>query len=210
MNIKLWKVSGGGNNFDLSEFYPTRIRKRLELGLSLDDIVLISVGRLDANKNNEATIRAIVQVPNVKLILCGDGELREKLEELAKSLSVENRVLFLGNRTDIIELYQAADIFIMMSFREGLSRSIMEAMASGLPCVVSKIRGNVDLIESGVGGYLCEQNDCELFAKYIRMLVDDMYLRLKLGDANLRRIQGFDIEVVKKSIEEIYKKVLSV
>ena len=112
--------------------------------MGINDIVLISAGRLDANKNNETTIRAVAKVSNVKLLLCGDGELKSKLKALAESLGVSDRILFLGNKTDIMDLYQAADIFVLMSFREGLSRSIMEAMASGLPCIVSRIRGNVD------------------------------------------------------------------
>lgn len=200
---------GGINSFELSEFYPVRVRKRLELGLSLEDVVLISVGRLDANKNNETAIRAVAKVPNVKLLLCGEGELRESLEGLAKSLDIEDRVIFLGNRTDMLELYQTADIFVMMSFREGLSRSIMEAMASGLPCIVSKIRGNVDLLEDGVGGYLCSANDTEALANAIARLTDDAKLRKKMALTNLERIHGFDVKVVIEKIGEIYQEVLS-
>lgn len=194
----------GGNNFELSEFYPVRVRKRLELGLRPDDVVLISAGRLDSNKNNETTIRAVAKIPNVKLLLCGEGELRESLKVLAESLDVEDRVIFLGNRTDILELYQAADIFVMISFREGLSRSIMEAMASGLPCIVSKIRGNVDLIEDGFGGYLCEPNDVEAFAKYIGVLTDAADLRLKQATANLEKINNFEINGIAQHVKGIY------
>lgn len=175
------------------------------MGISLDDVVLISAGRLDANKNNETTIRAVGKVPNVKLLLCGDGELRDHLEGLTKSLGVEDRVLFLGNRTDILELYQAADIFVMMSFREGLSRSIMEAMASGLPCVVSKIRGNVDLLEDGVGGYLITPTDNDLLATKINRLTRNVKIRKQMALENTLRILRFSLPAVQSKIRIIYQ-----
>lgn len=116
-HLETWGV----NDYNFSDYFPVRFKKRLELGLEIDDFVLISVGRLDINKNNETIIRALAKVPNVKLFLCGERALKDSLIALAKSLGVLDRVFFLGNRSDI-----------------------MEAMANGLPCIVSKIRGNVD------------------------------------------------------------------
>ncbi len=149
----------------------------MELGLGIEDFVLISACRLDANKNNETTIRAVARVPNVKLLLCGDGEFKFELEVLAKSFGVSDRVFFLGNRTDVMEFYQAADIFVMMSFREGLSRSIMDAMASGLPCIVSKIRGNVDFIRDGIEGILINSRDVVLLSEAIQKLSKNKEMR---------------------------------
>lgn len=78
---------------------------------------------------------------------------------------LDDYIHFLGYRNDIKELYRASDIFVMPSLREGLSRSIMEAMASGLPCVVSNIRGNTDLLENTNSGFLCEATDVLAYTK---------------------------------------------
>lgn len=201
---------GGVSKFNLTQFYPIRVYKRLELGLSLDDVVLISAGRLDINKNNATTIRAVAKVPGVKLLLCGDGDQKEKLQTLAKTLGVSERVLFLGNRSDIKDLYQVADIFVMMSFREGLSRSIMEAMASGLPCIVSKIRGNVDLIEDGVGGYNVMPMDDEVLSEKIRYLARQHDIRKRMYVFNKAKINNFSQNVVIEQLKYIYETIFTV
>lgn len=192
-------------SIDYESYRSIRNKKRMELGIEDDDTVLISAGRLDANKNNETTIRAIANVPNVKLLLCGEGECRESLMSLAENLGVTDRVFFLGNRSDINDLYLASDIMVMMSFREGLSRSIMEAMASGLPCIVSKIRGNVDLIENEKGGYLCQVTDVDSLSKSIETLANDISLRKGYGEFNREKVKSFSFDCVTNEITKIYK-----
>ena len=124
-----------------------RERKRTELGIGAGDFVLVSAGRLEANKNNGTLIRALHKAAhkNIRLLLCGEGEARDALADLAASLGVVDRVIFAGNRRDMPDIYHAVDALALASHREGLSRTVMEAMACGLPCVVSGIRGNVDL-----------------------------------------------------------------
>jgi glycosyltransferase involved in cell wall biosynthesis len=85
---------------------------------------------------------------------------------------------------------------------------MMEAMASGLPCIASRIRGNVDLLENGEGGYLVEVQDVHGIADKIRVLSGDKELREKMKKANLERIKKFDVKVVKKTLEEIYREAL--
>lgn len=194
----------------LHEFYPNWYKKRLEIGLKASDIVLIAVGRLDVNKNNKVLVKAVakLQKPGVHLVLCGDGEEKQMLSNLANELNIGGQVHFLGNRSDMRELYRMADIFLMASHREGLSRSIMEAMASGLPCIASRIRGNTDLLEDGVGGYLIDPQDVDGIADKICVLSTDRELREKMKQANLERIKGFDVKVVERRIQEIYREVL--
>jgi len=112
----------------------------------------------------------------------------------------------LGYRTDVKELLQAADIFVMSSRREGLSRSVMEGMAIGLPCVVSKIRGNVDLIEDGEGGYLCDPTDTKAFADAIDAIASDPSLQRKMREYNLERIKKFSLEASVAATAEVYEK----
>lgn len=105
--------------------------------------------------------------PHLHYILCGIGEKQKELQEQADKVGLHNNVHFLGYRNDVKELYETSDCFVMPSFREGLSRSIMEAMASSLPCVVSKIRGNTDLIMNNIGGFICDPSKCDEFANAI-------------------------------------------
>lgn len=142
------------------------------------------------------------------LVLCGDGEERENLIQLSERLNVSENVHFLGNRKDMVDLYKMADVFVMASYREGLSRSLMEAMASGLPCIVSKIRGNVDLIEENIGGYLIEASDVERLAEKLQLIVNNATLRKQMGEANLEKIKQYDVREVKKVVCKIYKEVL--
>ncbi|HEM3610551.1 TPA: glycosyltransferase family 4 protein [Streptococcus suis] len=183
-----------------------RTEKRESLGVSEDDFMIISMGELNKNKNHQVIIRAIAKLRNekIKYVLCGQGPLETELRELAKELDVENQVKFLGFRKDVPDLMKVADLFAFPSYREGLSLSLMEAMASGLPVVCSEIRGNTDLIEDGKGGYLVEPSDVEGFAKYIKELIEDSRLKSELGGFNLEKIEHYSIENVLCEMEEIY------
>lgn len=202
-----------GVGIDLKTFNETENmigKKREELIINDDDFVIISAGELNSNKNNEVIIKALHNLKNRKIVylLCGIGDKKEYLENLVKEYGLEDNVKFLGHRSDIKELMRASDLFVMPSFREGLSRSIMEAMASGLPCVVSKIRGNVDLIEDGTGGYLCETVDVDAYAEAIRRLSDSDTICNDMKAYNLERIKKFSLELVSRKMEKIYKKVI--
>lgn len=201
-----------GVGINLSEYTNLadyRDSKRLELGLEQDDCGIISVGELNTNKNNSVIIVAlgIINNPHIHYYLCGVGPERNKLEALAKDVGVYDNIHFLGYRNDIKELYSATDIFVMPSFREGLSRSIMEAMAAGLPCVVSRIRGNTDLITQEE--FLCDSKDSKQFAYAIKRLVIDNELRLKVGCQNAERVASYSIEKVEEQIRRIYSEIIS-
>ena len=204
---KVYYVPGVG--IDLSQYeQPESIReiKRKELNLKETDVALISAGELNTNKNNSVIIEALsnLQNKNVHYFLCGIGPCEDVLKELAQKNGITEQVHFLGYRTDIKELFRAADIFVMPSFREGLSRSIMEAMASGLPCVVSKIRGNVELIEEGKGGYLCNPSSSEEFSTVLKQLSVSAEERKELGKYNLINVKKYDVESIIEKLESIY------
>ena len=209
-NGKLFYVPGVGINTEIYKNHViNRNKLRKEMGFNEDDILLISVGRLDANKNNSTIIRAVNKVnnKNLHLLICGDGVEREKLESLTKELKVENQIHFLGNRLDMNDLYHIADIFVMASYREGLSRSIMEAMSCGLPCIVSDIRGNRDLILNTVGGYLIDPNSYKDFAEKISTL-KNLNKRKKISEFNLKSIEKFNINIVVGELRKIYSSFL--
>lgn len=199
-------MHGGG----VIDFVPAWVRKRTEINIPISAIMVISVGELNSNKNNQVIIKALSKLSDdsIHYVLCGVGNKEDELKTLSQELNIENNVHFLGYRTDIIELLNASDIFVMPSYREGLSRSIMEAMASGLPCLVSKIRGNVDLIEDEVGGFLLPVDDISVIAEKLKVLASDEILRKTMSTNNLKRIKDFDIKKVKERLCVIYHKEL--
>ena len=206
---KLRYVHGVG--IDLSEYCGVsefRDDKRRELGLKNDDIALISVGELNKNKNNIAIVKAMAMLKNKHLhyYLCGVGQELETISRFAYEHGLGDNIHFLGYRNDVKELMAACDIFVMPSFREGLSRSLMEAMACGLPCVASAIRGNTDLVRKG-GGFLCPPNSPKRFAGAInKCLRSD---RKAMGEANMQSVKSFDLGIVIAEWEQIYKDILS-
>lgn len=210
-NGRVYYIPGIG--IDIAFIKNARIKKDeilSEIGANKNSILLISVGELNKNKNNKIVIKALGKLKKheIHYILCGVGERKDSLFSLAKKYGLEKNIHFLGYRTDIPALLKSCDIFLMMSYREGLSRSLMEAMGSGLPCIVSKIRGNVDLIEDGIGGFLLGPDDVESLAEAIGMLAEDEFERRTMGLHNLRVITQFDVANVKNEMKLLYNKEL--
>ncbi|MCQ2521644.1 MAG: glycosyltransferase [Lachnospiraceae bacterium] len=180
------------------------LAKRKELGITEKDCMLLSVGELNANKNQEVIIRAIAELenPSIHYFIAGKGDKDRYLEELAAKLNVHLHLL--GYRTDIAELLNTADVYAFPSFREGLSVALMEAMAAGLPCAVSRIRGNVDLIDEK-GGALFDPHKVEECKEAIeRILSGD---KEALGKYNQEKVKNFSEEIVLCKMDEIYKSV---
>lgn len=211
-NGKIYYIPGVGidtKKYQLVNVDKIKIRK--SLGISSEDIVLITMGDLIDRKNYTASINSIAKAKNKKLhfLICGKGPKLEALQKLARDLEVENQIHFLGFRSDIPELLSISDVFLFTTFQEGLPRSMMEAMSAGLPCIVSRIRGNLDLIQEGVGGFLRAPNDSDGFAEAINILSSDKNLREKMKLSNLESIKKFDIENVKKEMKKIYESELN-
>ena len=114
-------------------------------------------------------------------------------KELAQSLGVEDRVILTGYRTDVADFYKMADVFLFPSFREGLPVAVMEAMASGLPVIATRIRGSSDLVQQGA---LFDPTDVDGIAKAIK--------NIQLGQVK-HEIDVFDIQSVVGSMKEIYR-----
>lgn len=206
-NGKVYYVPGVG--IDIKQYHTEDTNceeKRKELNIPPDAFVLLSAGELNANKNNAVIISAMEQLKRDDLhyVLCGVGDRENSLRMQAEKAGLQNNVHFLGYRNDIKALYKMADCFVMPSLREGLSRSLMEAMASGLPCVASRIRGNTDLIAEAEGGYLCETMDAAAYAEKLNFLANNPELREKMGRHNLIAIRKFSIETVTEEIRKIY------
>ncbi|MDR0220277.1 MAG: glycosyltransferase [Lachnospiraceae bacterium] len=183
-----------------------RAGKRSELNIPAEAIVIVSIGELSKRKNHQAAIKSLSTIKSDRLfyIICGLGDLQERLQKLAKRRGIDDRVLLLGYRTDTAEILQMSDIFLFPSLQEGLPVALMEAMAAGLPCVVSKIRGNVDLLEDNKGGFLCGARNIGEYSRAIGELLKNNDMRRDMGEYNQKAVQAFDLDVVMGKMAEIY------
>lgn len=209
---QVFKINGIGideNKMEVEEFDKLVFRK--ELGLEPTDKVILTVSELNANKNYITmleTIKRLVEKDNtIKFVSCGTGVWREKIANYAKELGIEKNVVFLGYRKDIAKIMQVSDIFFHASFREGLTLSVMEAMSLGLPCVVSNVRGNRDLIVDGKGGYISEPTDSQKFAVKIEYLLNNKEDYKLMGEFNKNESKKYTVENVKKQLEKIYEQI---
>lgn len=169
------------------------------------EIVILSVGELNANKNHATVLKALSSLDlNYKYIICGQGDLRNYLEELASKLCISDKVVFAGYRNDIDKILANTDIFCFPSIREGLSLALMEAVSFGVPCVVSKARGNSDLVVDGLNGYVCDTMEPSEYAIAIQRLANDLQLRKQMGKNCKKIIQTYSIDNVLNCMKKIY------
>ena len=182
-----------------------RKKKRKELGLTKENIVLLSVGELNKNKNHSIVIKALAKLnnPNIYYLICGQGNLKEELLDLIKKLNLEKNIKLLGFRKDIYEIYKISDIFIFPSKREGLSVALMEAICCNLPVVCSNIRGNNDLIEDGKNGFLVE-NKMEEYIKKINFLISKNHFYENLKNNNIKIIKKINTEKIQTKMQKLY------
>lgn len=170
-----------------------------ELNISKDSVILLSVGELNDNKNHKIIIQLLSELPNkIHYAICGTGVLKQSYEQLAKELHVENRLHLLGYRSDVIKIMKSCDIFVFPSKREGLSVALMEAMACGMPCIASNIRGNEDLLESSSKNLLFNLNS--LFE------IKEFIVSLNLNEKEFQSNEILNI-ISKKNINNKLKKI---
>jgi glycosyltransferase involved in cell wall biosynthesis len=200
-----------------SEFFspdPTLRREtKSKLGLSENDVVLLYLGRLTANKGIYDLLEAFSAIKNkvsrrLKLILVGSGE-KDNIFERIKSLRLEDDVLLFENTKEIKAYYCVADIFVLYSEFEGLPMVLLEASSCGLAIVSTRIGGIPHLINDGENGLLLEYGDINALAKYIEMVSEDEKLRGYLGlNARKRIIENYDIDKVINNYVNIYEMAL--
>lgn len=127
------------------------------------------------------------------------------MKNLSKKLKIENQVKLLGYRRDILEIMKISNVFVHPSKREGLPVALMEAMTCGLPTIVSKVRGNVDLVKDNINGFVCNVDKIEDYVEALNLMYENKELLKKMGENNLEIIQAFDLHIVQKEMEKIYE-----
>lgn len=183
---------------------------RRKYKINNNDTILINVGELTKNKNQETLIKAVKKLNNkqIKLLICGVGDNYDQLKELINDLSLNSQVKLLGYRKDINQLLNLSDIYLFPSYREGLSLSLMEAMVSGLPVICSNIRGNIDLIDHNKGGYTIDPSDIEAFSISINKIISNKQLSKSMGQYNQEKIKMFSLDEVLSQMISIYEKTI--
>lgn len=195
-----------GVGIDVSKFSGTVIEigdKRKEMGVPEDAVLLLSVGELNENKNHSVVVSILNRLPdNFHYIICGNGHTGEALRQTAAANGCGDRLHLLGYRSDIPQIMKACDIFVFPSLREGLPVSVMEAMASGLPCVVSRIRGNIDLIDENGGGLFDPHSAEDCFRTIDGLRQSDLR---QMGTYNASRVLPYSHKCVGEVMQKIYR-----
>ena len=211
---KLYYVPGVGLDTNRFNIKKSKNSLRNELDISSDSIVLLSVGELSVRKNHSVVLEALAKIKNdpifhqIQYLVCGTGELNNSLREKVIDLGISEHVKFLGYRKDIPEVCQCSDLFVFMSLQEGLPVALMEAMASGLPVVCSGIRGNIDLIENGVNGYIVRNVKDEVAEAILRIVKSEMTRKIMSAESKIR-IQKYDLKNVDTEMQKIYLNVIT-
>jgi glycosyltransferase involved in cell wall biosynthesis len=173
----------------------------------------VFTGRLHPQKNLPMLLEAWVEVARqsaANLVLVGPGNDRQSLTERAAALGLRDRVQFVGAVDNPADYLRAADLFVLPSVAEGMSNSLLEAMATGLPCVVSGIGGNTDLIADGATGRLVGEATPAAWSRALLELLDDPAAARQMGAAARRRIdQEFALEVVVDRYVALYRRMMA-
>ncbi len=196
-----------------------------------DAVILLSVGELNEGKNHRMVIAALADLPDYNLyyMICGQGDLREELWRYADKMGVGTRIRMPGFLDNLTWVYQSADIFVFPSVREGMPAALIEAMAAGLPCVVSDIRGCRELIceeasdirgcrewsceeadrtglsaKRSPGGFLFSLRRPEQLTAALKILADHEMFRQKCGTYNQHKARQYDQSIVQEKMRTIY------
>ncbi len=178
------------------------------LNLTDDQCIIICVAEMNHNKNQMFLLRnwqAIkARAPHAVLLFAGIGPNLENYEQYARDNQLAD-VHFLGFRKDVPKLLQISDMMTLLSYREGLPKSIMEGMAECLPCLVTNTRGLVDLVEDNVNGYVIEKDNDNSLIQSFATLANDPELREKMGKNSRRMVEDFSLDSVMKDYETSYQ-----
>lgn len=207
-HCKVEHIHGVGANS--SKFYvmscSEKQKLRQELGIRENEKIILNIGELLPNKNQRTAINAmkdiVKKIPNSRLLIAGNGEEKENLENLIKENGLEKYITMLGYTTQIQKYMNVCDILIACSFREGLPLNLMEAMLCGKPIVASNNRGHRELIRNGWNGYLVQAEDATAFADKI---CDILLSKKDYVHIATETVRLFTDDNVKKELKQIYK-----
>jgi glycosyltransferase involved in cell wall biosynthesis len=217
-SVKPEKIINTGNSIDLDYFSSAVYDKqtiRNKFGIPQNSFVFATAGRLAPTKGQQYLIGAFArirkQLPNARLLIAGTGELKEELEKQALSLGCDSSVHLLGNVDNMPEFYSAVDVFVLPSIAEGLPRTLIEAMASGVLCIASDVGGIPEILDNGRCGILVPPKDENALADAM-LAAANMPQQEKLSvisTANNYIKENYSHNVAIKKIEKIYDSLIT-
>jgi glycosyltransferase involved in cell wall biosynthesis len=179
----------------------TNLRNRLPSG----GTVAVFVGRLVPQKNPLALVDVVAQIPQIGLVVVGDGPLRCHLKQAVDRRGLDDRVCIVGWQTEVAPFLRTADLFVLPSRWEGLPVAAIEAMMAGVPVVATRVGGMPEVVDDGVTGLLVPPGDTRALVDAIRQLVIDPSRRRALGRAGRQRaLQRFSTEALWASLRDLY------
>lgn len=201
------------NGIDLQgriEKKPTRT----DWGLTDKNFVIGIVARLSPIKNHQLLFKAFKKLvnakPNTRLMIVGDGPERSVLENLAQELTLNDSIIFCGEQSQAQAFYQLFDVFVLPSLSEGVSISILEAMAAKVPVVASAVGGNCEIITDDENGLLFPSGNVDALLQHLENLYCSINLREKLITNSFNRVRDtFNIQVMIQQYLQLYKNVLA-
>lgn len=200
------------NAIDVEKFKfnrAVRMAKRKEFGIGEDDFVIGNIARFNIQKNHSFIVdifdELIKQNKNIKLVLVGDGVLREQIKNKVKVLNLSNRVQFLGVREDINEIVQIFDLMLLPSLHEGLGIVLIESQTSGLNCVVSKAIPNDADMKCGLMNFISLKNNAKTWAKNINRIIESICKEERYSRDNEVKRNGYEIRDVCDWITSFYQ-----
>lgn len=204
-----------GVGVDEQRFHPVSTEEQQAMreaeGLLEEDFVILCTGELNDNKNQSTLIRAAAllkdKIPNLRVLLAGNGPKEQDLRNLVSSLGMDETVKFLGYRTDLERVTPAVDLVVSCSFREGMPLNIIEAMLCKKPVVASHNRGHDELVEENMG-YLIEPRDIEGFASAVEKLASNINERETLGNFAFERAKTYTAGEVKKELARLLMELI--
>ena len=209
------RISQIYNGVDTQRFAPVAQRASLPVNgfVPEDGIVIGTLGRMQGEKDQLTLVRAFIQLlaqvergrERLRLVLIGDGPLREQARTLLQEAGAEGLAWLPGNRNDAPQIFQGLDIFALPSLIEGISNTILEAMASGLPVVATSVGGNPELVVKGETGYLVPANDPMTMAEALLPYIESQQLRRQHGLAGRSRVeQRFSMQSMVDGYTGVY------
>lgn len=205
------KIRVVANGVDLSRFVLTRQGDdyKTRLGLPANALVFGAIGRVVPVKAYPTLLQAAKlifnEIPTAHLVMVGDGPQLEALVQLAEEYQIASRVHFLGARKDVPEILRAFDVFVLSSESEGMSNTILEAMASARPVVATAVGGNPELVVDGETGLLVPPHDPPAMAAAIMKLLRDTELCRQMGWLGRQRVEEkFSLEVMVQNYANVY------
>jgi len=204
------------NGVDINKFYPTKIKPLMSdcpLAFDKENVYIGTVGRMHGVKDQITLVTAFIIlmqahqefIGRVYLILVGDGPLRQEAIELLEKHQLLQYTWIPGEREDIADIMRSLDIFVLPSQAEGISNTILEAMATGLPVIATAVGGNTELVIPGETGLLVPPSDPKVMAQAILSLLIDKEKRQKLSENSHQRvIENFSIQAMVTKYTKVY------